>query len=515
MVSPGCLQLFLVIFCASSLANGHLNKNHRPKILPSEDPLTISKEDSLNLTCRGHGQLHWTLANPNRSLSSSGVKVEKCDSRPHSRTFCSRLTITQLSVRDTGTYSCNSSRNGSANVSSTYVFVKDPEHPFVEQHYPNPDVLFIYGHEQTFVIPCRTSSPDVRVNFTTCQEMQHTNIVRKQQDPPLSDNVVAEWDPKVGFTLPRGDYTSKNYLICKAVDSGQTSNYIPRKLKHPFLNITYRNEHLSTVTVKEGRKKVVFEPKVNALPPAVVLGWFKDDVPIWKNSTCFRMSGLSLSITNVQQKYAGVFKISMGIPEKGVYRNLSYTLVVTSRTWGRRVASCVSCIPEEKPHVVSVEGRKKGSHNWIKSTTTKNEVVNGKIMSVSTLVIEEARASGWYTCVARNEVGDSEMKKPFFIKDHPEGITTQPSSAIEGDDITLTCQAARYFYTTLQWLDSFNRTVTTNLSSLQLGEHSISQSLRLHGVSPNTTRGYRCQARRFNNKVELKNAALIVDGRLC
>lgn len=39
-----------------------------------------------------------------------------------------------------------------------------------------------------------------------------------------------------------------------------------------------------------------------------------------------------------------------------------------------------SCIPEEKPHVVSVEGRKKGSHNWIKSTTTKNEVVNGKNM---------------------------------------------------------------------------------------------------------------------------------------
>uniref|UniRef100_H3DHE5 receptor protein-tyrosine kinase n=1 Tax=Tetraodon nigroviridis TaxID=99883 RepID=H3DHE5_TETNG len=620
---------------------------HRPKILPSEDPLTISKEDSLNLTCRGHGQLHWTLANPNRSLSSSGVKVEKCDSRPHSRTFCSRLTITQLSVRDTGTYSCNSSRNGSANVSSTYVFVKDPEHPFVEQHYPNPDVLFIYGHEQTFVIPCRTSSPDVRVNFTT--------------DPPLSDNVVAEWDPKVGFTLPRGDYTSKNYLICKAVDSGQTSNYIPRKLfhlfstsvfaasilkqvkitphhvkvlagdtlqlkcsgqttyngritfawtfsrmnscfssrknrhKHPFLNITYRNEHLSTVTVKEGRKKA--QGECSATSSCVRM--------VSQEHACMHgahgqpdyianihvMSGLSLSITNVQQKYAGVFKISMGIPEKGVYRNLSYTLVVTFELTGRQVAAVaafqhqisfesvkkekawkafrVGCVvrshtrkkygafisrlrsyqrstvdrqgpwislisssqnlgeelcnvkecetsissQQKKPHVVSVEGRKKGSHNWIKSTTTKNEVVNGKIMSVSTLVIEEARASGWYTCVARNEVGDSEMKKPFFIKDHPEGITTQPSSAIEGDDITLTCQAARYFYTTLQWLDSFNRTVTTNLSSLQLGEHSISQSLRLHGVSPNTTRGYRCQARRFNNKVELKNAALIVDAR--
>lgn len=37
-----------------------------------------------------------------------------------------------------------------------------------------------------------------------------------------------------------------------------------------------------------------------------------------------------------------------------------------------------SCIHEEKPQVVNVEGRKDRLHNWIKSTTTKNEVVNGK-----------------------------------------------------------------------------------------------------------------------------------------
>lgn len=35
---------------------------------------------------------------------------------------------------------------------------------------------------------------------------------------------------------------------------------------------------------------------------------------------------------------------------------------------------------------------------------------------VSTLVIEEARVSGWYTCVAQNEEGNSTMRNPFFIK---------------------------------------------------------------------------------------------------
>lgn len=58
---------------------------------------------------------------------------------------------------------------------------------------------------------------------------------------------------------------------------------------------------------------------------------FKDDVPIRKDSTCFKMSGFELTITDVQRKYAGVFKISVGIPEKGLYRNLSYTLVVTCK----------------------------------------------------------------------------------------------------------------------------------------------------------------------------------------
>lgn len=58
---------------------------------------------------------------------------------------------------------------------------------------------------------------------------------------------------------------------------------------------------------------------------------YKDDVLISKNSTCYKMSGLSLSINDVQQKYAGVYKINVGIPQKGLYRNLSYTLVVACK----------------------------------------------------------------------------------------------------------------------------------------------------------------------------------------
>lgn len=97
--------------------------------------------------------------------------------------------------------------------------------------------------------------------------------------------------------------------------------------------------------------------------------------------------------------------------------------------------------------------------------------------------------------------------------DQTEEITIQPSSVIEGDDVALTCQAPRYLYTALEWLDSSNRTVASNVSGLQLGNHSVSLSLRLGNVSPHSTRGYKCLARHFQGRAELKEAALTVDGR--
>lgn len=40
------------------------------------------------------------------------------------------------------------------------------------------------------------------------------------------------------------------------------------------------------------------------------------------------MSRNSLVITDLQQKHAGIFTVSIGNQEKGLYKNMSYTLVV-------------------------------------------------------------------------------------------------------------------------------------------------------------------------------------------
>lgn len=98
--------------------------------------------------------------------------------------------------------------------------------------------------------------------------------------------------------------------------------------------------------------------------------------------------------------------------------------------------------------------------------------------------------------------------------DQPEKITTEPQKAIEGNNVNLTCRATRYLYTDLQWLDSKNQTVTSNVSRLQFGRYSISLSLYLHNVSQKSTAGYKCRAYKLNKKAELKKAVLILDGKL-
>lgn len=640
MVPSDCFKLAIILYC-SSLTNGHLAREHLPKILPSENPLILHKGGTLNLTCRGHGQLNWT----SRSLSSERMKEHQCDSRRHSHSHCSRLTVTHLIANHTGTYSCKYSKDGSNHITTTYVYVKDPEQPFVEPHYATPYVLGIYRHETSLIIPCRTSSPDAVVTLTA--------------SPPFLEKITREikWNPEVGFKIPYSPTTMYNMFTCTTTVNGRDfkSMYIPKRqtlvlnnvkitperlrvlvgdtltlnctgettyngrinftwdfprkkenrhfmnktkdesanvfmmskalvlsnitmadkglyhckaeivptkhknvsakvlvFEHPFLNISYKHERPSAVIVKEGKKKFIFEPKVNALPPPDMLTWYKDGIPIQKNSTCYKMSGFNLIITDLQQNHAGVFTISLGCQAKGLYRNLSYTLIVemkptiseaelatadvhpymfgkqhqlTCTAYGLPLPNitwfwqpCHSdptlkyCISNETI-MVKTEDRGNHFHNWIKSVIIKHELVKGKNKTVSTLVIGEAKASGKYTCVAKNEDGNSTMTIPFYVDDHPEEIAIEPRKAIEGDDVTLTCRASRYLYTDLRWLDSRNQTITSSVSSLQLSRFSIFLSLYLHNVSKNSTTDYKCQAYKVHNRVELKTAALSVDAR--
>uniref|UniRef100_A0A8C9YTP2 receptor protein-tyrosine kinase n=1 Tax=Sander lucioperca TaxID=283035 RepID=A0A8C9YTP2_SANLU len=238
---------------------------------------------------------------------------------------------------------------------------------------------------------------------------------------------------------------------------------------------------------------------------------YKDGVPINNNSTCYKMSGFNLIITDVEQKHAGVFTISLGNQVKGLSRNLSYTLVVDVKP----------TILEAELASVDVHPYMFGKQHQLTCTAYGVPLPNITWLwqpchsdpTVSTLVIGEASMSGKYSCMAHNEEGTSTMIIPFYVDDHPEEITTKPWTAIEGDDVILTCRATRYLYTDLRWLDSRNQMITSNVSSLQLSNNSISISLRLHNVSQNSNTGYKCQAYKLHKRVKLKTSELTVDGK--
>ncbi|XP_010784459.1 vascular endothelial growth factor receptor kdr-like [Notothenia coriiceps] len=506
MGSSNCFRWAVVILCCSSLTHGHLEREHSPMILPSENPLILHKDGLLHLTCRGHGPLQWKLVDSNRSLSSEEVKVESCDSRHHSHSHCSKLTITSLVANDTGRYNCEYSKNGSAHFTSIYVYVQDPEQPFVDPHPLRPIILESYRHETSLILPCRTTYPDIEVTLTG-------------QLVALPEKVVKEqiWDPKVGFKIPYDPYREISMVFCKTKVNGRDfeSKYFPMRIthalqnvkitpervkllvgdtlilnctgktthngrikftwdfpkskenrhetqwtmdrstkvyvmsrslflpnitmedkgvyhcraeinptiymnvtakviviEHPYLNISYKHERHSTIRVKEGRKKLVFDPKVQALPPPDMAAWFKDGVPINRSSTCYKMSGFTLIIVNVQQQNAGVFTVSLGNQARGLHRNLSFTLIVEVKpiiseaelatvdvqpymigrqhqltctaygvplpntTWFWQPCQLNTTLIKSPVHT---DDRGNYSHNWIKSINVKRELVKGKI----------------------------------------------------------------------------------------------------------------------------------------
>ncbi|XP_035768665.1 vascular endothelial growth factor receptor kdr-like [Neolamprologus brichardi] len=578
MAPPDCFNQVAVILCFLSLTLGHLESANSLRIHPSGNPIVLHKGNLLNLTCRGHGVFSWTLAK--RSISSQGVKVEKCDSRPHRQSHCSRLIVTHLIASDTGTYTCKYTKDGSDQIKSTYVYVKDPDQPFVEP--VKYDVLGIYRHETSLVVPCRTSSPDIDVTLTGA--------------PSLTEKITKEmvWDPMVGFRIPYGANDSYNILTCHAKVNSQVfkSEYLPSRLtdvlknvritpdnnrvkilagdtlilncsgettyngrinftwhfpkdkekrhsiiksllrpsknlimsntlvlpnitmedkgiyhckaelnpkvndtatakvvvyEHPFLNISSKNGQHRTVT--EGVRKIVFEPRVIALPPPDMIAWYKDGVPIMKNSTCYKMSDFSLAITDVQEKNSGVFTVSLGNRAKGLYRNLSYVLEVTVKpsiseaelatvdvqpymsgkqhhltctayglplpiiTWHWQPFHSEPKFKNDlEPVFVRVDERKNDSYNWIKNINTNSQLVKGKNKTVSTLVIGDARVSGRFYCKAENDIGSAYITVPFYVDvQQPAHYKMGPSIIIDPDEYPLEEQNDLLQYDGSKW----------------------------------------------------------------
>ncbi|TNN64394.1 Vascular endothelial growth factor receptor kdr-like [Liparis tanakae] len=177
-----------------------------------------------------------------------------------------------------------------------------------------------------------------RINFTWDfpKKSENQHHTKKSTVRPAMVLVMSK-----ALIVPNITMEHKGVYRCSAeIEPTKHKNASARVLvfEHPFLNVSYKHDRTGKVTVKEGKKKLVFDPKVNALPSPDMLAWYKDGVPINNNSTCYKMSGYNLILIDVQQKHAGVFTISLGNRVRGVFRNLSYSLVVNGRVVGLAVS---------------------------------------------------------------------------------------------------------------------------------------------------------------------------------
>lgn len=399
------------------------------------------------------------------------------------------------------------------------------------------------------------------INFTWSfpreKEFRHrTVVIREKNEPnPLVYMSKALYLPNVtkedkGVYQCRAEAVPTRYQIAKA----SVMVY-----EHPFINLSYKIDKPSAIIVNEHTKKVSFGPKVKAVPSPDKIIWYKDGLPIKNDSSCYKMSANNLIISDVQLKHAGVYTILVSRQDRGLSRNLSYSLIfnvfpaiseaelstdvdVQPYVFGKEqkltctayglpfpnitwlwqpcpldpvTEDCsISAGQAIESFVVTANNEKRNdSHNWIKSINYKTELVQEKYKNTSVLVIGAANVSGLYTCMASNEEGTAKMTFPFYITDQPEEIAVVAEPVIEGNDAVLTCRAARFLYTHFQWLDSRNQTIVSNVSTLQISNYSISSSLYLHNVSRNSSSEYKCEGLKMHKKAVLKTVMLNVAER--
>lgn len=84
--------------------------------------ITISNAVPRSPSFRGQSSLSWTLGNTQRLNASELVKVEPCESRRQAH--CMKLTVKNVTARDTGRYFCKFDQDGSNRSSSIYVYVE-------------------------------------------------------------------------------------------------------------------------------------------------------------------------------------------------------------------------------------------------------------------------------------------------------------------------------------------------------------------------------------------------------
>ncbi|XP_062855741.1 vascular endothelial growth factor receptor 3 [Trichomycterus rosablanca] len=174
----------------------------------SKDQLVINAEDTLTITCRGQHILDWSW--PERSLSKvkfserderrsfsqdrRALWAKECRGEP-GKPYCKSLVLTKSHSNDTGYYRCfyqdiRAIIDGTT-AASIYVFVRDPEQPFIKSN-EEMETLLISAADTHIEVPCLVSDPELNVTLYSVE----------QATVPLDSKEIT-WNSKRGWSVPR------------------------------------------------------------------------------------------------------------------------------------------------------------------------------------------------------------------------------------------------------------------------------------------------------------------------
>uniref|UniRef100_A0A8C2DAG6 Platelet-derived growth factor receptor alpha n=1 Tax=Cyprinus carpio TaxID=7962 RepID=A0A8C2DAG6_CYPCA len=166
-----------------------------PVMWPQRDSMEVSLHSTFRLTCRGQTELFWY----------SPVYLHDQLDTEKKGLFISTVTVGNATAAHTGKYICYHDSSNNTEETSIYIYVPDPETPFVPSLIPFENHV-LTSHDE-MEIPCRVTDPSARVSLI--------HIETNQVLPSI-------YDSKRGFI---GLFSAGTY-VCRTLTNGQTQDSI-------------------------------------------------------------------------------------------------------------------------------------------------------------------------------------------------------------------------------------------------------------------------------------------------
>ncbi|KAK9962883.1 hypothetical protein ABG768_006122 [Culter alburnus] len=185
-----------------------------PTLDNTKDQLVINANDTLTITCRGQRILDWSWPeeslskieitdrqqqqSPSDSPGHRAVRVKECQGET-GKPYCKSLILTDAQANDSGYYRCfyqdiKAVIDGTT-AASVFVFVRDPQNPFIMRNGSEMETLYITDSDTHIEVPCLVSDPDLKVS-----------LFLLQLPPLLLESSEITWNNKRGWSVPRHYY---------------------------------------------------------------------------------------------------------------------------------------------------------------------------------------------------------------------------------------------------------------------------------------------------------------------